>query len=69
VRWAAVSCATTASRSARVVFRQKTTIWLPLTIHRALKERAARDGTSVRGVVLDLLAAGLAKQAKEERRR
>jgi hypothetical protein len=45
----------------------KTTLWLPRPIHRALKLRAAREGTSVRAVVLAALAAYLGQSRKEDR--
>jgi predicted HicB family RNase H-like nuclease len=46
----------------------KTTLWVPRRLHRAAKLRAARDGTSVRRVVLDAIAAYLDQSREEDRR-
>jgi hypothetical protein len=46
----------------------KTTLWLPRSMHHALKLRAAREGTSARAVVLAALAAYLGQPGKEDRR-
>jgi len=45
----------------------KTTIWLPLTLHRAAKAYAAAHGMSVRSVLVTALAAFLPQRKETER--
>jgi hypothetical protein len=47
---------------------RKTTIWIPRRLHRAAKLRAARDGTSIRRVILDAVAVYLDQPREEDRR-